>query len=76
MKDLESSTKKCRSRIVELDMCRTEGCCPKALVNEEGATILVPVGELRVVTRDGKPYYVLDLDKSQVDRITLEMRRK
>jgi len=76
MKDSESSTRKFRSDVTELDLCRTGGCCPTALVDKGGVTILLPTDEAVTLRRDGKAYYMINLDKSHVDRIAMEIRRK
>lgn len=83
MKDSEtitvgsSLTMTCPSdrHVTELDLCRTGGCCPKVLVDKEGATILVPLKEMRTAELDGKTYYVVDLNKQEIDRLSMEMRR-
>jgi len=83
MKDSEtttaasSPTTTCPSERVMLDLCRTGGCCPKAIVTKDVVDILVPASEMRITDDVGdERHVVVQLTKDQIDRIAVEMRRR
>jgi len=58
-----------------MDLCRSGSCCPSAMVDETGVTVIIPLDDVEIQKGPKGDFVEIRLTKEQIDRATVLMRK-